>query len=285
MARARVVAGRQRLLYDNERWIGPSEFRQNAQSFDAVSAEAVLDPALSVRYAYLWRINRVLGNNPGGRWHSASHLLGASTTLVPYGLTTAYAYLLDLAPVPLLSSATYGVRYEGKAPLGPFDATLEAEFARQSDYGANPRRYALTYSLFKPGIVYRKTTLSFGWEQLRGNGIAAVQTPLATLHRHNGWADVFTTTPPRGLRELQLRWLQEFSDLGPLKMPKLDLRFLDFASAGGTGPALHYGHEWDGDFNVTLGGPLTAGIRAARYEADRFDTDTTKVWLYVEVHY
>ena len=31
-------------------------------------------------------------------------------------------------------------------------------------------------------------------------GVAAFQTPLATLHAFNGWADLFLTTPARGLR-------------------------------------------------------------------------------------
>ncbi len=73
--------------------------------------------------------------------------------------------------------------------------------------------------------------------------------------------------------------------MGPLKMPKLDVRFLDFASAGGAGAGLHYGHEFDADLNVSLGGPFVVGVRAARYDADRFDTDTTKFWLYFEAKY
>ena len=289
LARTRIVAGRQRILYDNERWVGPSDFRQNAQSFDAVSAESQVSDAFSLRYAYLWQVNRILGNTPpNGRWRSDSHLIGATTRLVPYGVTTAYAYLLDLTPVPQLSSATTGLRYDGKITLGNTDFTLEAEFARQTDYGRNPRDYGLTYSLIKPGVVlgtYGTTTLSATWEQLRGNGLDAVQTPLGTLHRQNGWADVFTTTPPRGLREFSARWLQELPSVGPLKMPKLDMRFLDFASAGGPGAGLHYGHEWNADLNVSLGGPFVMGVRAARYEADRFDTDTTKVWVYFEAKY
>ena len=45
------------------------------------------------------------------------------------------------------------------------------------------------------------------------------------------------------------------------------------------------GHEWDADLNVSLGGPFVMGVRAARYEADRFDTDTTKLWVYFEAKY
>src|SRR5437762_2864022 len=80
---------------------------------------------------------------------------------------------------------------------------------------------------------WRGSTLAAGWEHLGGNGVVALQTPLATLHRHNGWADIFTVTPANGLRDLHVRFLQELPDLGPAKNPKLDVRFHDFAAARG----------------------------------------------------
>ncbi|TAK99623.1 MAG: hypothetical protein EPO08_15815 [Rhodospirillaceae bacterium] len=113
----------------------------------------------------------------------------------------------------------------------------------------------------------------------------AVQTPLATLFRQNGWADVFTITPPRGLRDLHIRWMQELPDAGPFKMPKLDLRYLDFASAGGQGRRLHYGCEFDADLSAGISEFFTLGVRAAHYSAVAFNATTTKLWVYVEVHY
>ena len=287
LTQTRAVVGRQRLSYENERWVGPGAFRQNDQTFDAATVETRLIEGVNLRYAYVDRVNRVLGNNPGGHWHSDSHLIGATTNLVPFGLTTAYAYLLDLRPVPLQSSATYGVRYDGLMQTGDDLAfTLEAEVARQTDYAANPQNYALTYALIRPGVKWNSdagmTTLAAGWERLGGNGVSAVQTPLATLHRHNGWADVFTTTPANGLDDFNLRVLQEFPDLGFVKSPKLDLRYHVFdASRGGAS----YGREFDADLNTNLLGRATVGMRFARYDAKSFDADTTKLWFYVEVQY
>ncbi len=282
MAGTRLVVGRQRIAYENERWVGPGSFRQNDQTFDAAMIDARILPELSVRYAYVDRVNRILGNNPNGRWDSASHFVGVSTTVVPFGVTTAYAYLLNLAPVPQFSSATYGVRYDALLDNGAVAYGLEAEVARQSDYAANPRSYTQTYALVRPSLRWNHSTLFAGWENLGGNGVAAVQTPLATLHRHNGWADVFTVTPANGLRDLHVRFLQELPDLGPMKTPKLDLRFHDFAATNG---AAHYGTEFDVDLNATVLGRLTTGVRFASYNAKSFDSDTKKVWLYVEFQY
>ncbi len=160
---------------------------------------------------------------------------------------------------------------------------VEAEIARQTDQGANPTSFALTYALLRPAVRWNDmTTLSIGWEHLGGNGVAAVQSPLATLHRHNGWADVFTTTPVNGLRDVHLRVMQELPDVGFLSNPRIDFRYHDFrATRGGS----HYGTEWDVDVNFSVLSRATLGLRYAAYNAKRFDSDTEKLWLYLEFQY
>ncbi len=284
LAGTRVVIGRQRIAYDNERWVGPVNFRQNDQTFDAATIEARPIAGVAVRYAYLDRVNRILGNNANGHWGSASHLFAASTNRIPFGVTTAYAYLLDLKPVPRLSSATFGLRYEA-VPENTDGLTfgLEAEIARQSDYGANPNNFGVTYTLLRPVARWEDTTtLSVGWERLGGDGVNALQTPLATLHRHNGWADVFTTTPVNGLSDVHLRLMQELPDTGFVTNPKLDLRYHEFRALRG---GARYGSEWDADLNFSVLSRATLGVRFAHYDAKTFDSDTSKLWLYVEVQY
>ncbi|MGE4062016.1 MAG: FecR domain-containing protein [Rhodospirillaceae bacterium] len=283
MTAARAVVGRQRILYDNERWIGAGAFRQNDQTFDAVTLEGRPAPHLALRYAYLDGINRVLGNSsPNGHWRSDSHALGVTTDLVPYGLFTGYVYLIDLQSAAQFSSATYGLRYDSMTTGGEAFWGIEAEIARQTDYRRNTADFTLTYALMRPSIHYLDSTIFAGVEWLEGNGTRAVQTPLATLHRHNGWADVFNVTPANGLRDVHLRYLQEFADLGPIKNPRLDLRLHHFTSDGG---AVTYGTEYNADFNVSVMGYATLGVRWARYEANSFASDTEKLWLYVETRF
>jgi len=284
LAQTRAVLGRQRIMYDNERWIGPVAFRQNDQTFDALAFETRAVDHVALRYAYINRVNRILGNSPGGHWNSNSHLLGISTDYVPFGIVTAYAYLLDLNPVPLMSSATYGLRYDALyQQTDDFAWGIEAEVAQQTDHGGNPGAYMLTYALVRPMVkLMDTTTISAGWEHLGGNGFNAVQAPLATLHRHNGWADVFTTTPANGLQDLHIRVMQEMPDAGFIKNPKLDLRFHDFRAARG---GAHYGSEFDADVNFSILGRVTLGARFAHYDAKTFGADTTKAWFYVEMQY
>ncbi len=283
MTAARAVLGRQRLVYDNERWIGAGAFRQNDQTFDAVALEGRPLPHLSLRYAYIDGVNRVLGNStPNGHWRSDSHALGVTTDLVPHGLLTGYAYLLDLQSAPQFSSATYGVRYDTMATGGEAMFGVEAELARQTDYRGNTRNFALTYGLLRPSVHYEGTTLFAGVELLEGDGVSAVQTPLATLHRHNGWADVFNITPAEGLRDIHVRYLQELSDFGFLKTPRMDMRLHHFTSDNGR---ITYGTEYNADVNVSVRGYATVGVRWARYEANSFASDTEKLWVYVETRF
>lgn len=282
MAAVRNVIGRQRIAYDNERWIGPGSFRQNDQTFDAVSVEGRPLPHVAARYAYLDGINRILGNNPNGHWRSDSHAFGVTTDLLPYGLLTAYAYLLDLNSAPLSSSATYGVRYDTTATGGDAFLGMEAELARQTDYRGNTPNFALMYALVRASARFEETTLSAGWELLEGNGARAVQTPLATLHRHNGWADVFNVTPANGLRDIHVRYLQELPDLWLVKNPRIDLRVHHFTSDNGS---TTYGTEFNADANVSIAGHATFGVRYAQYEAKSFGSDTRKLWVYVETRF
>ena len=174
------------------------------------------------------------------------------------------------------------MRYDTTTTGGEAFFGLEAEIARQTDYRRNTRDFTLTYALLRPSIHYQDTTLFAGVEFLEGNGVNAVQTPLATLHRHNGWADVFNVTPANGLRDIHVRYLQELPDFGPIKSPRLDLRLHHFTSDSG---AVTYGTEYNADFNVSVMGYATVGLRWARYNAKRFASDTEKFWLYVETRF
>ena len=80
-----------------------------------------------------------------------------------------------------------------------FGWTLEA--AHQRDHANNPLHFSHAYWLLEPALTVRDITARAGWEHLGGNGRHALQTPLATLHAFNGWADKFLVTPVNGLED------------------------------------------------------------------------------------
>ena len=119
--RGAITAGRQRIGFDNQRWIGNVGWRQNEQTFDAVQVEFKPTAALALHYAWLDRVHRVAGDealDPLARERALdTHLLHAAWT---HGkqVITGYAWLHEDRDVETASSATYGLRWTGAAGAG-----------------------------------------------------------------------------------------------------------------------------------------------------------------------
>jgi hypothetical protein len=120
--------------------------------------------------------------------------------------------------------------------------------------------------------------LKGGYEELGSDGgVAAFQTPLATLHAFNGWADLFLTTPANGLRDY---YVGASKTLAVPFLPglKAEVVYHDFDSDFG---GLDYGSEWDASLGFKLG-PVGLLAKYANYESSGFAADTEKLWLQAE---
>ena len=275
--RLQATAGRQRLLFGNQRWIGNVGWRQNEQTFDAISFDAALRPALVTRYAWLDRVHRVNGDDaidPRARERALdSHLLELAWKRGAHQVA-GYAWLHEDEDVATASTATYGIRSTTSKLQDGKGWGLSLELARQRDYAGNPLGFSHDYWLVEPSLTHRGVTLRAGWEHLGGDGSHALQTPLATLHAFNGWADKFTSTPAGGLDDRYLGAGGKIAATGV----DWQLAWHDYrADTGG-----RYGSEWNASLGFPLGGPLKGLIKLADYRAGDFASDTTKVWVQVE---
>ncbi len=285
MAELEMVGGRQAVNLDNQRWIGSVGWRQNDQTLDAVRVTARPAKGASVDYFYAWRVNRVFGpESPQGIWRDTEiHGVRAAYTIKNVGTLSAYGYWLDVPSSPASSNRTLGVRMAGELPVGGKASILySAEYARQHDHGANPRSFGLDYRLFEPGVKAGPVTLKAGYERLEGNGTVGLQTPLATLHAFNGWADKFLTTPASGLRDVYLDAGYKVPGKGPLAGLVLRAAWHDYGSTTG---GIAYGQEWNALASYPLGKRFTLTAKLARYDADAFATDTTKLWFQIEAKF
>src|SRR6185436_20710778 len=87
----------------------------------------------------------------------------------------------------------------GKVKLG-----YVASWATQTDYGDNPLTFDLDYTTAELTATYKQFGLGAGIEVMEGNGVKGFTTPLATLHKFQGWADKFLTTPVDGIDDRYL---------------------------------------------------------------------------------
>ena len=210
--------GRQRVVLDNHRFIGDVGWRQNMQTYDAATVESKPLPDLSLFYGYLWEVNRVFGDvdgllptSPNHDFDSDSHLFNVSYSGWKYGRFVGYSYLLDLEnrAGTANSCATYGGYFAGAAPVSEkVSLGYRGEFAWQTDYADSPLNYGAEYYNVELSATVKPVSFGAGYEVLgtgrndAGTGTVGFKTPLATLHAFNGWADVFLTTPAKGLQDI-----------------------------------------------------------------------------------
>lgn len=280
-----VTGGRQVINLDNQRWVGSVGWRQNDQTFDGVRATLKPRKDVAVDYLYVWRVNRVFGpDSPQGIWRGTNiHGARMSWRIAEVGTVSAYGYFLDIPSAPASSSHTLGMRLQGDRAIGS-DARLlyAAEYARQSDQIGGPADFTSDYQLAEFGISARGSTFRGGWERLEGNGTIALQTPLATLHAFNGWADKFLVTPPGGLRDFYLDAGYKFSENSPLRGVGLRGLWHDFNATSGR---ISYGREVNLQASYPLNNHTAVLMKFAHYDADGFATDTTKAWFSIEAKF
>ncbi len=277
LAATRFQLGRQRLIYDNQRFFGNSGWRQNEQTFDALNFEHRFGEGLNVRYSYLDRVVRINGNdNPNrnaARWQLDGHVLSVSHALGP-GTLTGYAHFIDNQTLPLTSHRNLGLRYAAKHDNPDGVGWLaSAEYAQQDAYADGMASIDADYTLLEGGPVWRANTFKAGWERLGGDGTYGFATPFATLHAFNGWADRFLTTPVAGLRDSYLGWNRKWGSVATV------VSWHDFQSDHGD---VHFGQEWDASLTWAFAPHWNALLKYADYRADDIGFDVRKAWLSVE---
>ena len=155
--------------------------------------------------------------------------------------------------------------------------SLDLGYARQSDYEASPLNYDANYFRINAGYKIATTTLRVGYEVLGSDdGIAGFRTPLATLHKFQGFADKFLATPADGIRDLNIGASVKIGKLGAT------LSWHDFDSDEGS---TDYGSEINLVATYPLSKRTSLLLKFANYNADEFATDTTKLWLMANINF
>lgn len=285
--------GRQRIVLDNQRFIGDVAWRQNDQTFDAVGLDVSPVKDLSLYYSYVWEVNRVFGDVPNlpaanTDFDSSSQIIHASYGGWKYGKFVAYSYLLDLQNEagPNNSCASYGLAFTGTAPVSEkVKLEYRAEGAWQTDYADSTLNYEAPYCHFMLGADIKPVAFGAGYELLGSDNNVGFKTPLATLHAFDGWADAFLNTPNAGLQDLYA-YVQ-------VTLPKqIPLRFVyhkfDAATGGG-----NFGHEFDLVISKKFGKNWNALVKYAYYLGDDAappalavpDVDIQKFWAQLEFNF
>jgi hypothetical protein len=265
-----VKVGRQKIVYDNARFIGDVGWRQNDQTFDAVSyTNKVLVPSTIFSLAYLNKINNIVGQ-----------ILPVSAPLVnvryskvsgDFGINaSAFYYGIEYDTTPADSFQDIGLKVDGSVK----DFLYELSFAQQSAYadGTKANVPDANYHDIQLGYMIGPVTIKAQQEVLE----AKFKTPLATLHAFNGWADRFLATPAKGLEDTNIKLLAKYWGMNFV------LAAHEFkAETDGT----KYGQEIDVSVAKNLNKNLSLLVKAAQYSGESsaptapLKKDVTKTWL------
>jgi hypothetical protein len=315
ISRLDLVLGRQRIMYDNQRFVGNVGFRQDEQTFDAFTAVFSGIPNWTISYAYVDKVNGITPVFDANVNDTFVHVAYNGFSL---GRISAYGYLLTNEEKQLTAlnpglrydnNDTVGIRFDGASVLPatvPLRAIYRAEYAKQSvDRMTTPAAPATPvqvdndtrYMLAELGIGYTFGDGAYtlvpmiGYEVLGSDdGVYALQTPYATKHAFQGWIDQFLVTPNEGLVDT---YLSIGFDLNH-HATKILAVYHDYESDKNnvsTGRDVDFGQEWNIQAIRTLGPNWTIGAKYGKY-SEGSDTiagvtkrDARKAWAWVELNF
>ena len=284
-----ITAGRQIINQDDVRFVGNVDFRQNMQTFDALTVTSKPVPDVKVTASYAWGIKDILNRHIPARiflgeagWAPIKQAQGEVFSYW-YGNEAdnlvAGAAACGLVGPQACNSVTYGLRAHGNVPLpASFSVDYKATYAHQSAYDGGSAKIDADYAQASAKLTWTDYFVNAEYMLMgsNGNGTYGFQTPLATKHAFNGWDEIFLTTPPAGLRTISA------GGGATLYGATLSAKYYDFRSDY---KDKSYGSEWDLSLTYALNSHVMGGVEYADYRAEGFGANTQSGWAFVKVTY
>jgi len=287
--------GRQRIVYDNQRFVGNVGWRQDEQTFDGFTAAYTGLNNFVFNYAYLTQVNGV--DETLDSADIADNLFNVSYGGFSWGKISAYAYLLDHedetdptvnAGLRFKTSDTVGLRFDGGYVLDSakvWKLLYTAELAAQEyENTAGTLDADADYSFVEGGVSYTMPravlTGKLAYESLGSDdGAYGFQTPYATKHAFNGWADKFLSTPAAGLVDT---FFTAGVNLTPYAV-NIQAVYHEYEADEGSAD---FGNEWNLLVSKTFSPNYSIGVKYASYSAEDLPyRDTDKLWVWGEFNF
>ncbi len=267
-----ATVGRQRIDHAGQRFLGGVAWRQNEQTFDAARIQLTPLAGLTVDYSYIWQVNRIFGpEGADAEFAGDTHATLLSYKIAEGHTVSAFSYILDFDEAPALSSKTYGLDYIGAVRLSDsISLGIQLTAAKQKEHDNNPADFSTNYYLGELTTGFRPFSLAIGREVLSSDNGVSFQTPLATLHKFQGFADKFLVTPVKGIEDSYLKLTTKIAGVTLIAF------YHDFKAEKGS---MDYGSELDFVAAYPISKNYSVLFKYAAYNANDFSVDTDKAWL------
>lgn len=269
-----IKLGRQRIIFDNSRFVGNVGWRQNEQTFDALLVENNSLPDTVIAIGFIDDIKGITGTHSDVN----APIVNVKYSGLSFGDINGYGYFLDFDAAAATDRDTLGLRFNGSAAvLDGLKVLYTAEYAQQDIHRAVASDEQLDYYFVEAGFIASGVTIKISREVQEAKNGASFKTPLGTNHLYNGWADQFLTTPVDGLEDTFLTLSTKF---GGVKWVAV---YHDFKAEDS---GIDYGDELDLLAVKKFGKHYKVLMKYAMYDsgdAASGKSDKDKLWIQGEV--
>lgn len=286
-----IKFGRQSISLNNQRLLGGDGWRQNEQTFSALSIQNELLNYTRIEFAQLNEVQ----TNQDKNLNSAHQDINAKLLNLNYrgfwlsDLSLYALWISDYKSQRQWETSTYGVNLKGKLG-GDFSVDYQLDFARQEDAGQNPSSYSVGYSLVDLWFAYKGLQLNVGYERLGASKSGYFVTPLGSLHDFQGASDQFSANGlgniSTGIQDVYIGIGYEMDlALCQQKLPlSVSATYHDYDVDRVENNINHLGEEWVIAASLVLG-QYQMLVQFAEYHADQFAQDDRHVWLSLDMSF
>ncbi|WP_247664675.1 alginate export family protein [Pseudoalteromonas sp. MMG010] len=271
--------GRQVIKLDGVRFVGDVGWRQDRQTFDAATLNYTFSKDIALQYSFINKRNRIFADTRD--IDSTDHLINASFN-TDFAKFVVYSYLLSDDDLTDNSLNTFGASFKGKKKLDSGTVLYSGEIATQSSETAGVE-FDANYYMLEVGYGFKGITAKLGFESLGSDDANyGFSTPLATLHKFNGWADTFLTTPAQGLDDLYV------SATGKAFKGKWLVAYHNYSANEATSTVDDLGSEINIQYVKPIAKKYAVGVKYADYSAGDSGAnkvDTQKLWVWVSAKF
>ncbi len=268
--------GRQIFTLDSHRFVGHVGWRQDRQTFDGVVVNYKPSDKFLINASYIAKRNRIFADE---RDLDSEDTILNSSYKTALGKVVGYAYLLEVDNATDNSLDTYGLRFTGSKKINDVSYLYTIEAASQETNDT----FDTEYLFLEAGVGIRGITAKLGYELLGSDdGKRGFSTPLATLHKFNGWADQFLSTPDAGLEDIYL------SVSGKLAGGKWLASAHTYSSDQSLNGLDDLGDEINLLYSRKLSDSVSGGAKFAKYssgDAVFNKVDTDKFWFWASLKF
>lgn len=269
-----LTFGRQRINLDDQRFVGGVAWRQNEQTYDGVRFVMKPTDDITLDASYIHNVNRIFGEDSiqqHADLDGDTVLLNGKYTISKGHSVSAFYYGLDFDNAVALSTDTFGMTYNGKFAVNDESALkVKVSLAKQSEGGDNEADFDANYANIEAMYSVSGWNFGGGYELLGSDNGVGFSTPLATLHKFNGFTDKFLGTPANGLEDIYIKASTNVNGV------KFAVAYHDFSSDEGS---IDYGKEFNFVSAYKFSPHFSGMVKYANYSADDFSVDTDKMWF------